>query len=62
MIESMMGMASIKEYYDTEKKPIHLIGYSIALALVGMLLGPVVITCGSIAMFGYYKEMGGIDG
>ena len=84
MIESMMGMASIKEYYDTEKKPIHIIGYSIALALVGigvletahsipyivkgeshlvgMLLGPVVITCGSIAMFGYYKEMGGIDG
>ena len=69
----------ISKYYTNEKKPIHLLGYSIALALVGIgvletahsipwiikgeshligiILGPVVIACGGIAMLGYYKEM-----
>jgi|TARA_R110001583_G_scaffold90160_3_gene231978 hypothetical protein len=70
---------SIKGYYSKEPKTIHLVGYSIALALagigvletahslpyilkgeshfIGTILGPLVIACGSIAMFGYYKEM-----
>jgi hypothetical protein len=70
---------SIKGYYSKEPKTIHIVGYSIALALVGIgvletahsipyivkgeshivgsLLGPVVIACGGVAMFGYYKEM-----
>jgi len=65
-------------FYKTEKKPIHIVGYTIALALMGigvletvhsipyivkgesnltgMLLGPVVITCGGVAATMYLKE------
>ena len=71
--------ASIKEYYSKEPKAVHIVGYSIALALVGIgvaetahslpyilkgeshfigtILGPLVIACGGVAMFGYYREM-----
>ena len=69
-----------KLFYAKEKKPLHIIGYTLSLSLlligaletlhsipyivkgesnlVGMTLGPVVISCGGVAATMYLKEAG----